>query len=57
MRITLEELEQRIKKHGPKMAIENVQVEGVAVIKDKDGNVKRTLKITNIELEDEQCNS
>lgn len=57
MRITLEELEQRIKKHGPKMALENVQVEGVAVIKDKDGNVKRTLKITNIELEDEQCNS
>jgi len=55
--ITLEELDKKIQKQGPNVALQNVQITGVAVIKDKDGNIKSEMKITSLEInEDETCN-
>lgn len=51
--ISLNELDRRIQQHGPRVAMQNVQVRGVAVIKDKDGNVKSEMQITSLELHDD----
>lgn len=51
--ISLEELDRRIQKHGPRVAMKNVHVSGVAVIKDKDGNIKSEMKITSLEFNDD----
>ena len=47
--ISLNELDKRVQKHGPDIGMANVKCEGIAVIKDKDGNIKSTMKIVNIE--------
>ena len=47
--ISLNELDKRVQRHGPNVGMANVQVEGVCVIKDKDGNIKSTMKIVNVE--------
>ncbi len=50
--ITLEELGKRIQKDGPKVAMSGVQVSGVVVIKDKDGNVKGKMNIVSLETQE-----
>ena len=50
--ITLKELDERIKKHGPKMALADIKVDGIIKVYDKDGNLKAELKPTTIEIED-----
>ena len=52
--ISLEELEQRIKRQGTNVAMSNVKVSGIVVIKDKDGNVKSELSITSLELNEDK---
>ncbi len=57
--INLNELEEIIERDGPEVAMSKVQVRGIAVIKDKDGNVKSEMEITSLELQDEdreECN-
>ena len=46
--ISIEELA-NIQKNGPNAAIQDVQVNGLVVIKDKDGNVKGELQIVSLE--------
>jgi len=45
--LTPNELAQRVEKHGPKIALADVQAEGIAIIKDKDGNIKSRMRITS----------
>ena len=45
--LTVAELKERVKRDGPKVGLQNVRIEGTAVILDKDGNVKSTMKLTN----------
>ena len=42
----------KAKEQGLNYILDNVEVEGVAVIKDKHGNVKGELKITRIDEDD-----
>ena len=51
--ITAEELDERIERHGPNVAMSNVRVTGIAVIKDKDGNIKQELKISSLEFHED----
>ena len=51
--ISLDELDRRIQKHGPRVALSNVHVSGIAVIKDKDGNIKSEMQITSLEFNDD----
>jgi hypothetical protein len=58
--ITLDELAERIQKQGPNVVMGQVKVSGIAVIKDKDGNIKSEMKITSLELNEDShadCNS
>jgi hypothetical protein len=58
--ITLDELAERIQKQGPNVVMGQVRVSGIAVIKDKDGNIKSEMKITSLELNEDShadCNS
>lgn len=54
--ISLGELNQRIEKQGVNVAMANVQVSGVAVIKDKDGNIKSEMKIISLEPQEPDSN-
>ena len=49
--VTPEELVEIIKKRGVQTPM--VKIEGIAVIRDKDGNIKGTMKFTNEETKDE----
>lgn len=55
--ISLGELQSRARKQGANVALADVQVEGVAVIRDKDGNIKGKMKITSIEVQEDQENA
>jgi hypothetical protein len=46
----------RLKK-GLENILENLEVTGEAVILDKDGNVKRRLKIRRVKLKEEDSNA
>lgn len=46
--ISLEKLAQQMKA-GKTHLLDQIQVRGTAVIRDKDGNVKSTLELTNLE--------
>lgn len=48
VQITLEEAIEA-KKKGLNFVLDNIQVQGVAVIKDKDGNVKGEMELTSIQ--------
>ena len=52
--ISIEELGERIKRQGSNVAMSNVEVSGIVVIKDKDGNVKSELDITSLELNEDK---
>ena len=52
--ISIDELGERIKRKGSNVAMSNVQVSGIVVIKDKDGNVKSELEITSLELNEDK---
>jgi hypothetical protein len=41
------------KPKGPVVSAPQVKVEGMAVIRDKDGNIKGRLRITNLEEDDD----
>ena len=47
--ISIDELGKRIEKHGTEVGMKNVEVSGMVVIKDKDGNVKSELPIVSLE--------
>ena len=44
-------------KKGLENILENLEVTGEAVILDKDGNVKRRLKIRRVKLKEEEANA
>ena len=52
--ITLDELKARKKKQGSTGVMADLQVEGIATIIDKDGNVKSRMKITSLELPEDK---
>ena len=52
--ISIDELGERIKRKGSNVAMSNVQVSGIVVIKDKDGNIKSELEITSLELNEDK---
>jgi predicted RNase H-like nuclease len=52
--ITIEELRDRVKKQGPKVGLRDIQVTGVVTIKDKDGNVKSQMEVTDIDVAKEK---
>lgn len=51
--ISLEELDQRIERHGPNVALSNVHVSGVVTIRDKDGNIKQEMDIVSLEVNED----
>lgn len=50
--ISIEELGERIKRKNVSMG--EIEVSGIVVIKDKDGNVKSELQITSLELNEDE---
>lgn len=52
--ISIDELGERIKRKGSNVAMSNVQVSGMVVIKDKDGNIKSELEITSLEINEDK---
>ena len=51
--ITIEELKARNREKGTMASMADVEVEGIATIFDKDGNVKSRMRITSLELPEE----
>ena len=51
--ISIDELNQRIEKHGTEVGMSNVEVSGMVTILDKDGNVKSELQIVSLETNQE----
>ena len=50
-------MEKQLKSHirrGINSIIDNMQVSGVVTVRDKDGNIKSEMQITNFEVNEEQ---
>ena len=47
--ISIDELKERVEKHGTEVGMKNVEVSGMVTILDKDGNVKSELPIVSLE--------
>ena len=45
--ITPKDLKERVEKHGTKVGLFDVKVDGVITILDKDGNIKGQMTVTN----------
>lgn len=46
-----------VRRRGDEVFMNQLQVKGTAVIKDKDGNVKGKLNITSIEIQEDEENA
>ena len=53
VQVTLEELIEARKKKGLDFVLDDIEVQGIATIKDKDGNIKGEFELTNIDKEDQ----
>ena len=51
--ISIDELGERIEKHGTEIGMKNVEVSGMVTNLDKDGNVKSELSITSLDINQE----
>ena len=49
--------EELVQRKGDHAFLDQLQVQGTAVIKDKDGNIKSELKITSIEIQEDEENA